>query len=90
MRLHRLFQPMLQFNNLSTADCDSMQRMQVRLDLANGQTHDQAQGRHHARQSDSDAPLTHDLFLQIHRGFMPFLTGGTPAFVETMVRYLNG
>ena len=66
-----------------------MQRMQVRLDLANGQTHDQAQGRNHARQSDSDAPLTHDLFLQIHRGFMPFLTGGTPAFVETMVRYLT-
>src|SRR5450755_2751648 len=87
MRLHLFFQAMLQFNNLSIADRDGMQRTQVGLDLSNGQTHHQAQGRNQASQPDSDAPLTHNLFLQIHWGFMPFLTVGTPAFVEIMVRH---
>src|SRR5450755_511535 len=76
MRLHLFFQAMLQFNNLSIADRDGMQRTQVGLDLSNGQTHHQAQGRNQASQPDSDAPLTHNLFLQIHWGFMPFLTVG--------------
>src|SRR5450755_4541205 len=78
---------MLQINNLSIADRDSMQCTQVRLDLTNRQTHHQTQGRNQTGQSDPDAPLTHDLFLQIHWGFMPFLTVGTPAFVEIMVRH---
>src|SRR6266516_3963677 len=38
VRLHLFFEPMLQFYQLSNADRDSMQRMQVHLDLANGQT----------------------------------------------------
>src|SRR5260370_8671161 len=89
-RLHVFFQAMVQLNNLSVADRDSMQGTQVQVDLTNRQTHHHAQGRNQTGQSDSDAPLTHDLFLHIHRSFTPFLTASTPTFVDIMMRDLKG
>jgi hypothetical protein len=57
---------MLQFNNLTIADRDSMHSTQKRLNLTNGQTHQQMENRNQAGESDSNTPLTHDLFLQIY------------------------
>jgi hypothetical protein len=48
VRLHLLFEPMEHLHNFSTADGDPVHSEQVRLDLANGQTHEQAQGRNQA------------------------------------------
>ena len=41
--LHVVFHPMQEFNNLSSADRDSVQREQVPLNLSDGQTHHYAQ-----------------------------------------------
>src|SRR6266516_5740314 len=55
--LHVVFEPMQQFHNLSDADCDPVQREQVRLDLANGYTHHCTQGSDDARQPHYDPAL---------------------------------
>src|SRR5271167_1653745 len=89
VRLHLGFDPVEQLDNLSTTDRDPVQRKQVRLDLSNGQTHHRAQGRDQARQSHSDASLAYHLLVEIHRGFVPFLTSCTPAFVDPMVPHLD-
>ncbi len=35
------------------------------------------------------AILAYHLLVEIHRGFMPFLTACTPAFVDPMFRHLD-
>src|SRR5260370_3254260 len=82
--LHLVFQTMQQLDDFSTADRHLMDRLQVALDLPNGQAHHRWKGGDQTAQPDAYASLSKHLIVQIHWRFVPFLTPGTPPFVDAV------